>query len=211
MPNSPRFGTAPAPTEASVSLRSRSRVSDCRIPYGAITRLNPGRERNGSDRMSPRTSRARACSRARRQPQSAAAQHLRRPIDPDDLCAGPRDRHRDPSSAAAQLEHWPILRGGEPLPELHVAARDRLRILPVVERRIAVPPFPSLRTLRTGAAAPSSCAPRPLASDSRGRVLLVAASHAGRCPHSSLCPTVANSIVFWISTKDCPAAAASAA
>src|SRR5207249_12070040 len=52
MANVPSGATTRA-TEASADVRSRGRTSDCRMPYGAMTR---GKERsaNGSDRMSPR-------------------------------------------------------------------------------------------------------------------------------------------------------------
>ena len=74
---------------------------------------------------------------------TSAREHGRRTIDADD--PGTRARHgdSDPARAAPELEHAALLRGREPLPERDVAPRDRLRVLPVVERRVVVPPLPS--------------------------------------------------------------------
>ena len=43
-----------------------------------------------------------------------------------------------------ELEHRSAGRRGQPLPERDVAPLDRLRVLPVVERRVVVPAFPAL-------------------------------------------------------------------
>ncbi len=53
MPNVPPGATTRA-TEASVAVKSRGLISDCRMPYGAMTEGNDPSP-NGSARMSART------------------------------------------------------------------------------------------------------------------------------------------------------------
>src|SRR5205823_14199268 len=69
-------------------------------------------------------------------------QHRRRPIDADDVDARARERDRDASGTATELEYAAAGAGGETPPERNVAAAERLRVLPVVEARVLVPPFP---------------------------------------------------------------------
>src|SRR5262245_8203671 len=77
------------------------------------------------------------------QPLPCAGQHCRGPIDADDVRAGAGDGHGETAGAAPELEDSPVLRRGEALPEWHIAARERLRVLPVVERGIVVPALPA--------------------------------------------------------------------
>ncbi len=126
-----------------------SRVSDCRMPYGAITRPKPSPrpERQVTD-VAADEERAIGEPRAR-QPRPRPRQHRRREIDPDELRARLDDRERDAAGAAAELEHGSVVGERQPLPEGDVAPRDGLRVLPVVERRV-------LRPSRPSRAAPSS-------------------------------------------------------
>ena len=79
--------------------RSRSLVSDCSMPYGAITRPNRFRRRKGSWRMSPRTQRRREPGPA--QPLAGAGQH-RQPIDRDRRCCAPV---RDTGTVSRPVPH----------------------------------------------------------------------------------------------------------
>src|SRR5688572_16759872 len=73
---------------------------------------------------------------------ASAGEHRRRPVDADDPGAFPGYRDGDAARAAPELQHAAVLRRGEPLPEGDIPPRHRLRILPVVERRVVVPPRP---------------------------------------------------------------------
>ena len=108
-------------------------------------------------------------------------QHRRRSIDADQRNTGARERKGDPAGAAAQLQHGAAGIQGEIPPERHVAAAQGLRILPVVERRVVVPAFVAFHVASRGSALSGSY---------------------------DLCPTVANSIVCWISTNAVAAVAA---
>ena len=66
-------------------------------------------------------------------------------IDADNLRACAGERQRDPAGAAPELENRSVRVQCELTPERHVAPPKRARVLPVVERRILVPTFPSLR------------------------------------------------------------------
>ena len=90
------------------------------------------------------------------QPLPPARQHLRGSVDPDDVRAGADDGDGDASRAAPELEHRAVLGRGQPLPERDVPARDRARVLPVVERRVGVPAFPTLCACRHPRKLPTS-------------------------------------------------------
>ena len=123
-------------TEASVAVRSRGRISDCRMPYGAITIGNaPVVERQRAD--------VAANQLQRLVTGFARAQHRRRAIDADEIDAGARQRQRDAAGAATELQHRPSALRRDAAPERDVAAPERLRVFPVVERRVRVPPLPA--------------------------------------------------------------------
>ncbi len=135
------------PTPASPAGRARgSATAGCRrAPSRSRSRAGV---RNGSARMSPRTSRARPWSLARRSRWRPRSSISRRSVDADDRYAGPCHRYGDAAGAAAELEDRALLRRRQTLPERDVPAGDRLRVLPVVERRVAVPAFPAARRRR---------------------------------------------------------------
>ena len=144
-----RPGVTTRATDVERARRDRaSRMSDCRIPYGAITmreRARPrtagpgcrrGRTRDrdwdsGFGGLGTAATFARAAPRARASAPSGrcrpactparASGSETRPVPQPSSSTGPRDR------------------GATPLPERHVAPAERLRVLPVVERRVLVP------------------------------------------------------------------------
>ena len=127
-----------------MALRSDSLTSDCRIPYGAITRSNRA---DAPERQEPDVAAQprRASLRARPPRPPSARARASRPIDRRrNAGARARDGNRDASRAAPELENRPARARRHRLPELHVAAIERLRVLPVVEIRVVVPALPAL-------------------------------------------------------------------
>src|SRR5262245_24089357 len=90
-------------------------------------------------------------------------EHRRGTIDTNELDSGAREGKRDAARTATQLQYLAAGVQGKVPPERYVAPPQRLRIFPVVERRVIVPAFMAF--------------------------------------HHTFCPTVANSIVCWISTN----------
>ncbi|MEE2964700.1 MAG: hypothetical protein VX427_11220 [Acidobacteriota bacterium] len=70
-------------TETSVRRRSWFRSSDCKTPYGAITRLKGLSDANGNDRMSPRK-----------------AKHVGGTVETDHRLPGPGHGQQHPAGAA---------------------------------------------------------------------------------------------------------------
>ena len=232
-----------------------------------MTSPKPRRDRNGSARMSPRTSSARSASLARVRRVRARASICADQIDSHERGAGPDDRHGDAAGAAAELEHRTILRQGQTLPEPDVAPRLRPRVLPVVEGRIGIPPFRAVAHLAHWRLPIGDCRlsrsatgdwhwaigdcdwqstvespiddsigdrqSQPTITQSQSTIVHeshsafgirrpavgISAAGSGHSAvgsrqaqsYSERCPTVAKSMVFWISTNAGPAAAASRA
>jgi hypothetical protein len=79
------------------------------------------------------------------------SQHGIRAIDTDQPDSGTRERERYPAGAASELQHRSSGLPGKVTPECHVAAAECPCVLPVVERRILVPPLePLTRMLPAG-------------------------------------------------------------
>ena len=83
---------------------------------------------------------------ARLQPSARTIEHRRRAIDADEIDACARKGQRNATGAASELEHGAGRLCGDTRPERHVAAAQRSRILPVVERGVLVPPLPAFGT-----------------------------------------------------------------
>src|SRR5439155_6669061 len=75
---------------------------------------------------------------------SCTREHGRRPIDTDETNARTCEGQRHAAGSTTELEHASICRRGQTPPERHIAAAERPRILPVVERRVFVPAFPTV-------------------------------------------------------------------
>ena len=129
-------------TSASVAIRSRSRSSDCRSPYGASTIENP--LSNGRNLMSPRISRTLPVSRARlTRVRARVSIGLERSM-PTSGDASPPERQRDAACAATELQDRATTVQRQIPPEGHVALAERPRIFPVIERRVVVPALVSV-------------------------------------------------------------------
>lgn len=89
-----------------------------------------------------------------RQARPRPGEHGHRAIDADDVRASPGNGEGDPSGPAPELENGAALRRGEPLPERDIAARDRSRVLPVVEGRVVIPAVPAFRGSGLGSRGP---------------------------------------------------------
>ena len=70
-------------------------------------------------------------------------EHGTRAIDPHQRHAGPAERQRDAARAASELQHRTAGLLRQRAPERDIAPPERPRVLPVVERRIVVPAFPT--------------------------------------------------------------------
>src|SRR5258708_4539405 len=70
-------------------------------------------------------------------------EHRRRSIDADEVDAGASERFRHPTGPASKFEHGTACTRGEAAPERHLAASERLRVLPVVKGRVRVPASPA--------------------------------------------------------------------
>src|SRR6185295_7576991 len=79
-------------------------------------------------------------TRARSRPR----QHLLGAIDTDEPNPGAAKRQGNTARAAAQLEDGSTRLQREVPPEGHVATAQRTRVLPVIERRVVVPPLVAL-------------------------------------------------------------------
>src|SRR5687767_1810497 len=90
-------------------------------------------------------------------PRPGASEHGGRTVDPDEGCADARDGDGDGAGAASELEGAAAARGGEPLPERHIAAPQRTRVLPVVERCVLLPAFGTVGNSRVLHGASGCC------------------------------------------------------
>ena len=135
--------------------------------------------------MSPRSSAARSRGVAAaglagpRQLRAGPVEHRRRAIDADDRHAGARHRHSTRPVPQPSSRTRPSAPGRQAAPERDVAAAERARVLPVVERRVLVPALPAL----SHGAGPSSR--RPVAGSGR-RPGLRAALRDGHDQHRVL-------------------------
>ncbi len=75
---------------------------------------------------------------------SGPGQHALRSIDAHERHARLAQRQRDPAGAASQFENRTAGLQREIPPEGHIAPSQRARVLPVIERRVVVPPFVTL-------------------------------------------------------------------
>src|SRR5689334_25064056 len=97
--------------------------------------------------------------------------HRRRSIDADDIDVVFEKGQRDAAGAAAKLEDFAVGFGGQTLPEGDVAAAERLRVLPVVKRRVLVPALPAFSHT-----APASCTTLPPTTVSTDLISLICTS-----------------------------------
>ena len=139
-------GASTRATDSSVAVRSRSRSSDCRMPYGASTIENVAVP-NGSARMSPRTSGSVAAGRVRARERVAPARRARASIGADDRCR--RARRRRARAAARSAGAAPELEDAAAV----LASDDRARTARRAGRASAR--SPSRRTARTRPSRPA--------------------------------------------------------
>ena len=145
-----RPARARARPTSSVAARSRSRRSDCSMPYGAITsekRAVPrtaargcrrGRAQRGRAAAASTLGRAAAAARAASAPIGRCRRARRRRARAAARCARCRSRARAPARRRAAATRR---QNGD------VAPAERPRVLPVVERRVLVPALPALAAL----------------------------------------------------------------
>jgi hypothetical protein len=74
---------------------------------------------------------------------ASARQHWRRAIDTDNSNTGASERQRNAPGAASQLENVTGSIERESPPEWNVTSAERTRVLPIVKRRVVVPPPPA--------------------------------------------------------------------
>ena len=87
----------------------------------------------------------RAVIRRKAAPTFGPRQHCGRPVDANDGDAIAGERKGDAAGSGSQFEHPAGIGHRKPPPETDVTSANGLCILPVVERRVLVPPFPAFR------------------------------------------------------------------
>ena len=149
-----RSGTRSTPKRPPFEHDARDRGERGRQIARAHERLEDAVRRHHQSKLARRETAAPGCRRApatrgpgvspRTDAPPRARQHRHGSIDADERGRRSWRRAGNAAGAAAQFEHRSAGRRGQPLPEPDVAPLDRLRVLPVVERRVLVPAFPAL-------------------------------------------------------------------